>query len=57
MLAASRNWNPEVIMALLKAGATTKVKDAHGMTAFSYARDNKALTDTDALKKLEEASK
>ncbi|MGO9310171.1 MAG: ankyrin repeat domain-containing protein [Spirochaetia bacterium] len=52
MLAASRNWNPEVIMALLKAGATTKVKDAHGMTAFNYAQDNKALTDTDALKGL-----
>jgi len=57
MAAAADNQNPEVIMTLLKAGADAKAKDSVGETAFDYAQDNEKLKDTDALKKLEEASK
>ena len=44
-------------MVLLNAGADAKAKDKDGKTAFDYAKDNDALKGTDALKKLEEASK
>ena len=50
--------NPEVfIMALLNVGADAKAKDKAGKTALDYAKDNENLQGTDALKKLEEASK
>jgi ankyrin repeat protein len=46
-----------VIMVLLNAGANAKAKDLFGKTALDYAKDNEKLKGTDALKKLEEASK
>jgi ankyrin repeat protein len=55
--AASKNHNPNVIIALLKAGANAKPKNSKGFTAFDYAKANKNLDGTDALKQLEEASK
>jgi len=57
MWASWRNQNPEVITLLLNAGADGKAKDRQGKTAFDCAQDNKMLIGTDALKKLEEASK
>jgi hypothetical protein len=33
------------------------MKNRYGMTAIEYAKGNKNLTDTDALKKLEEMSR
>jgi ankyrin repeat protein len=55
--AATQNTNPEVIMVLLNAGADAQAKDKGGRTAFDYARYRTVLKNTDALKKLEEASK
>jgi ankyrin repeat protein len=55
MYAASKNENPEVIMALLKAGANAKAKDSKGKTAFDYARYRTVLKDTDTLRLLQEA--
>ena len=55
--AALGNQNPEVIIILLNAGADAKVKDEREQMALDYAQQNYALTGTDALKKLEEASK
>jgi ankyrin repeat protein len=57
MVAARYNQSPEVIATLLKAGADAKAKDSVGKTAFDYAQGNAKLKGTDALKKLEEASK
>jgi ankyrin repeat protein len=57
MWAGAYNSNPETIITLLKAGADAKAKNKKGKTAFDYARENKAMKSTDALKKLEEASK
>jgi ankyrin repeat protein len=57
MIAASRSHNPEIITTLLKAGADAKAKNSKGYTAFDYAKYNRYLEGTDALKKLEEASK
>ena len=47
----------DVITTLLSAGEDAKVKDNTGKTAFDYAQVNWRLSGTDALKKLEEASK
>lgn len=55
--AALGGGNPEVIMMLLNAGANVQAKDKMGQTAVYYARYNTNLKGTDALKKLEEASK
>ncbi len=55
MWAARHNENPEVIMALLKAGANAKAKDSKEKTAFDYAKANKMLKGTDALRQLQEA--
>ena len=56
--AAHEGVNPSgVIMVLLNAGADTKVKDKFGKIALDYAQYNWRLKGTDALKKLEEASK
>ena len=43
-------------MALLKAGANAKAKDGKEKTAFDYAKANKMLKGTDALRQLQEAS-
>lgn len=57
MWAAVDNENPEIIMALLKAGADATARDKDGKTALYYAGNKEKLQGTDALKKLEEASK
>ena len=57
MHAARYNNNPEIITVLLKAGADAKVKNVNGETALDCAKSNDNLEGTDALKKLEEASK
>ena len=49
--------NPDVVMVLLNAGSDAKMRDKFGFTAFDYAKRNGTLKGTDALKKLEEASK
>jgi ankyrin repeat protein len=54
--AASKNQNPDVVAALLKAGANAKAKNNKGYSAFEYAKYNRSLEGTEALKKLEEAS-
>ncbi len=56
MWAAGHNPNSEVIMALLKAGANANAKDSKEKTAFDYAKANKMLKGTDALRQLQEAS-
>jgi ankyrin repeat protein len=50
------NANPEVILALLNAGADAKLKDKEGMTALDYANSNYGLKGTDAYRQLQEAS-
>jgi ankyrin repeat protein len=57
MEAAMHNQNPEVIAALLKAGADAKAKDLFGKTALNYAQGNADQKDTDAFRKLEKASR
>ncbi|MGD0727821.1 MAG: ankyrin repeat domain-containing protein [Spirochaetia bacterium] len=57
ILAAMGTGNPEVIMVLLNAGAEAQAKDNTGQTAVYYARYNANLKGTDALRKLEEASR
>lgn len=57
MNAAEYNQNLEVITALLAAGADAKAKDKLGNTAFDYAQTRAMLKDTDAYRKLREASR
>ena len=57
ILAAKKNQNPDVIVRLLNAGANAKAKNKLGDMALDYAQYNSSLKGTDALKKLEEASK
>ena len=40
MLAAMNNSNPEVVKALINAGADIFAKDNEGKTALNYAKDN-----------------
>ncbi|MBF0548755.1 MAG: ankyrin repeat domain-containing protein [Candidatus Riflebacteria bacterium] len=58
LMAASRNPdpNPEIILALLAAGAKANLKDSSGKSALDYARENKKLLRTEAFKKLEVAT-
>jgi len=49
--------NPEVVITLLELGADPKVKNSRGRMAIDYAKHNLNLRNTDALKKLEEASR
>jgi|SRR5271157_1588753 len=56
MYAAVFNQNPEVITTLLAAGANAKAKDNAGKMAFDYAQTRAKLKDTDAYRKLQEAS-
>jgi ankyrin repeat protein len=57
MCAAALNSNSEVIMTLLKAGADVKAKDRIQKTALDWALGNPELQGSNALKKLEEASR
>ena len=57
MWAAWKNQDLRVITTLLKAGADGKAESNEGKTAFDYAQDNESLRGTDALRKLEEASR
>jgi len=57
MRAAKYNTNPEFITTLLELGADPKMKDYFGEMAIDYAKNNKALKNTEALRRLEELSK
>ena len=48
--------SPEVIITLLQLGADTKLKDNEGKMAIDYAKESESLKDTDAFKKLSDAS-
>jgi ankyrin repeat protein len=48
MYAARYTTNSEIITMLLKAGASGKVKDSKGLTAFDYAKENATLKGTAA---------
>jgi len=52
MWAASNSSNPDVILALLKAGADAKLKSNDEKTAFDYVTDNESLKGTAAFKAL-----
>jgi len=54
MIAAYNNPNPEMITILLNAGADPKAKDNSGKMAIDYAKENKSLENTEALRILEE---
>ncbi|MGA2641439.1 MAG: ankyrin repeat domain-containing protein [Spirochaetia bacterium] len=56
MTAAETNPNPDVVTALLTAGADAKTKDSAGKTAFEHAQTNEKLKGTDAYRQLQEAS-
>jgi ankyrin repeat protein len=56
MHAASCNQNPDVITTLLKAGANAKAKDKNGKTALYYAKNNRKLKGTAALRQLQKVS-
>ena len=59
MLAAKETYHritPEVITTLMDSGADPKAKDKDGKMAIDYAKKNKGLEKSDALRKLEEAS-
>ena len=52
MKAAMANENLEVIMTLIEAGADGSAVDEAGKTAFDYAEDNDAITDTEVYRLL-----
>ena len=54
MRAAWLNENPEMIEALLKAGANAKAKDKKGKTAVDHAKENEKLYKTKVYWKLNE---
>jgi len=55
--AAYSSENPEVIMTLINAGADPKINGNANELAVDYARRNKSLAGSEALKRLEELSK
>jgi ankyrin repeat protein len=55
MLAAMSASNPDVVSALLKAGANPKTKNKNGETAFDLAKKNGSLENTPAYWALQEA--
>ena len=57
LTAAAKGNCPEVVMLLLNAGADARSKDSIGNTALSYAKYNSSLSGTDALERLEKATK
>jgi len=54
--AARLSVHPEVITALLVFGARPKIEDKKGKIALDYAKENIRLKNTEALRRLEEAS-
>ena len=56
MVAAGFNTNPEVVDALLKAGADVNIRNEDGKRAVDYAWTNENLRNTATLERLEEAS-
>ena len=57
MVAALMNPNPKVIITLLNLGVNPKAKDIDGLMAIDHAKENEKLKNTEALKRLEEASR
>jgi uncharacterized protein len=57
MDAAGYNPDPDVIGILLKAGANARATNRDGETALDIAQRNPDLQGTDAIRKLEKASK
>jgi ankyrin repeat protein len=57
MWAAMYGEAPDIITALLDAGADAKVKDEKGKTAFDYALENWRMAGTEVIRRLEEASR
>ena len=51
---AAKNPNPDVITTLLELGAGPKVYDNYGMMPMDYAKINRELENTEALRKLKE---
>ena len=52
MLASRNSKNPEVITALLKAGANVYAKSGSGKTIIDYAQENEQLKDTEVFRVL-----
>ena len=48
---------PAMVLALLKAGADPSMQDKQGKTALDYARENRELVGTEAIRNLEAASR
>ena len=57
MQAASKSHNPDVVIALIKAGSNVRAKNKAGYTALDYAKANRNLDGTDALKALQATGK
>jgi hypothetical protein len=57
MRAAAENKNPDVIIALLEAGADAKIKNDAGLMAVDLAEENERMKGSAALLKLREASR
>ena len=55
MFAARYGSNPEVITALLEAGADAKAKDQDGKTALDHAKENEKIYKTKAYWELNDA--
>jgi len=55
--AVARLSNPEVIIAMLEAGADARIRAYDGRKAIDFARENPNLTNTEALRRLEAASR
>ncbi|MGV6814386.1 MAG: ankyrin repeat domain-containing protein, partial [Phycisphaerales bacterium] len=53
MYAARDNPNPEMIRAMIGAGANAKIEDANGKTALDYIRLNPALSGSRAEQELD----
>jgi hypothetical protein len=53
--AAQLNSNPDVISALIEAGADGSIEDNDGKTPFDFAKNNEAIKNTDAYWALNEA--
>ena len=56
MRAAAYNGDPDIIKALLNAGADAKAKDIYGRRAVDYAKDNSRIYRTNAYWTLNDAS-
>jgi ankyrin repeat protein len=55
ILSSQHNPNPEIIKALMKAGAEAKAQDHYGKTAYDYAKENEKLKNSDVVTLLENA--